>query len=136
MSRAQRFRIALEARKNGSSVNEACKKSGISRSSYFRWQNMLKEYRRDIGGEKSLDWTFENLDEALAPRSKRPKKLARKTSQYKRDKILEEAKSGGHNSGLSVAVSLRKEGIAISTKTVISVLREEGFYSDLKKGKL
>src|SRR5690554_5367318 len=112
LSRSQRFRIALESRKNGNSVDEACKMSGISRSSYFRWQNMLKEYCQDRGGDESLDWAFDNLDVVLAPRSKRPKNLARKIGQEKIDKILEEARSGGHRSGLSVANSLRKKGMA------------------------
>jgi len=97
---------------------------------------MLKQYCQDRGGDESLDWAFDNLDLVLAPRSKRPKNLARKIGQEKIDKILEEARSGGHRSGLSVANSLRKKGMAISTKKVISVLREEGVYSDLKKGTL
>ena len=96
----------------------------------------LKEYRREVGGEKSLEWAFENLDRALAPRSKRPKKLARKISKDKREKVLEEAKSGRHSSGLSVANALKKNGLAISPKKVISILREEDVYSDLKKGTL
>ena len=136
VDRAQKFRIAFEARRNGSSVDEACKKAGISRSSYFRWQNMLKEYCQDVGGEESLNWAFDNLHMALSPRSKRPKNLARKIDQDKRDKILEVAKSGNHSSGLSVANALKEEGMAISVKKVISVLREEGIYSDLKKGML
>src|SRR5690554_4957649 len=107
MSRADKFRIALEARSNGSSVDDACRVSGISRSSYFRWQNMLKNHCESNRLEESLDCALEHLDEALAPRSKRPKNLARKISQIKRDEIVQEAKSGRHNSGLSVTNALR-----------------------------
>ncbi|WP_016915081.1 hypothetical protein [Vreelandella stevensii] len=97
---------------------------------------MLKDFFSNSEEEQSLEEVFESLEIALAPRSKRPKKLARKIGQDKRDNILEEARSGDHSSGLSVANSLREKGMAISTKKVISVLREEGVYSDLKKGTL
>ena len=136
LGRHIKFRIALDEVSNGSTVDSACKKADISRSSYFRYKNMLKDFFSNSEEEQSLEEVFESLEIALAPRSKRPKKLARKIGQDKRDNILEEARSGDHSSGLSVANSLREKGMAISTKKVISVLREEGVYSDLKKGTL
>lgn len=95
---------------------------------------MLKDFFSNSEEEQSLEEVFESLEIALAPRSKRPKKLARKIDKQKRDQIIEEAQSGRHRSGWSVVNSLRGKGINISDKIVISVLREEGIYNDLKKG--
>lgn len=134
LGRHIKFRIALDEVSNGSTVDSACKKAGISRSSYFRYKNMLKDFFNNSEEEQSLEEVFESLEIALAPRSKRPKKLARKIDKQKRDQIIEEAQSGRHRSGWSVANSLRGKGINISDKIVISVLREEGIYNDLKKG--
>lgn len=134
LGRHIKFRIALDEVSNGSTVDSACKKAGISRSSYFRYKNMLKDFFSNSEEEQSLEEVFESLEIALAPRSKRPKKLARKIDKQKRDQIIEEAQSGRHRSGWSVVNSLRGKGINISDKIVISVLREEGIYNDLKKG--
>src|SRR5690554_4527759 len=74
----------------GHSVLDACKKVGIHHSQYYRWKK-LAEAEADGDGS------------AWKPRSKRPKRLARKTSDSIRERVICLARSGSHRSANSIA---------------------------------
>lgn len=102
-------------RKEGFTATNACSQVGVSRSQYYRW---LAEYRKVLKGDIN----------AMQPKSRRPKRLARQTSSSMRQQVLQLARSRKFSSANAISNKLREQGYKITTKTVISILEGEGLY--------
>jgi len=97
-------------------VLEACQVAGVHHSQYYRWKK-LEDAEAD--GDVNA-WT---------PRSKRPKRLARKTPDSVRERVVSLARSGDFRSANSIAKTVSDEiGRCIHAATVISILEKEGLY--------
>lgn len=95
---------------------DACKEVGIHHSQYYRWKKLA-----DAEADGDVN--------AWKPRSKRPKRLARKTPDNIRDKVVRLARSGNFKSANSIAKAMKEEtGCSIHAATVISILESEGLY--------
>lgn len=105
----------FELQAAGFTIQAACRKAGISRSQYYRW---CLDYRRVLKGEKA----------ALEPKSRRPKRLARKTPEHLCRSVIELATSGQFLSAHAIAQELLGCGSKITTKTVIAILERENLY--------
>lgn len=116
---SRRLRILFQIgrlRSEGCTVMEACAKAGVHHSQYYRWKKMEEA---EAKGNK----------EAWKPKSKRPKRLARKTPDGIREQIINLARSGRYRSGNAIAKVMSEElGRPIHAATVIDILVREGLY--------
>jgi|GEM_PF-3420307 len=102
-------------------VLEACEEVGIHPSQYYRWKKLADA---EEAGDQN----------AWKPKSKRPKKLARQTPDFVRDKIVSLASSARFRSANGIAQAVRNElGNRIHTATVIKILEEEGLYGVIEE---
>ena len=97
-------------------VLDACKEVGIHHSQYYRWKKLADaEADGDVNAWKA--------------RSKRPNRLARKTPDNIREKIVSLARSGHYRSANAIAKVMSKElGRSIHAATVIDILECYGLY--------
>jgi len=112
----------VKGRRSGRSIEDACEDQGINKSQYFRWKNAF-----ELEGPSGL-----------APKSRRPKTLARKLPSKMRKLIIEDAKSGQFQSPAEITRNLKSRGFKISNKTVGKTLTSAGMYGfiyDPKTGK-
>lgn len=97
-------------------VLDACKEVGIHHSQYYRWKKLQDA---EAKGDK----------DAWKRKSRRPKRLARKTPEPVRERILAMARSGHYRSANAVAKAMSEElGRSIYVATVIDILESEGLY--------
>ncbi|MEA1080857.1 transposase [Marinobacter qingdaonensis] len=97
-------------------VLEACQVAGVHHSQYYRWKKLEEA---EASGDR----------DAWKPRSKRPKRLARKTPESVRERVVSLARSGDFGSANSIAKTISAEiGRSIHAATVISILEKEGLY--------
>lgn len=97
-------------------VMDACKEVGVHHSQYYRWKRLEDA---EAKGDK----------DAWKPKSRRPKRLARKTPETVRKRILTLARSGHYRSANAVAKAMSEElERSIHAATVIDILEREGLY--------
>mgnify|MGYP001242534145 CR=1 FL=1 len=110
----------LKARHDGSKVVDACRAQGIHHSTFYRWMARLKNT-----GDKHL--------EALRPKSRRPKRLARQTPQSVRNEVIALARKGEFKSANAITTYLRKKkSFSITCATTIMILEDAGLYGYIK----
>lgn len=106
----------LQSRNEGSNVADACQSQGIHPSTFYRWM-------------ERLNGTGERYREALAPRSRRPKTLARETPQSLREQVIALATSGEFSSARAITEHLRRtNNVTITCSTTIKLLEQAGLY--------
>lgn len=66
--------------------------------------------------------------DALEPRSRRPKKLARQTPKPVQDRVIALARTREFTSAHAIAKRLREQGEKITASSVIQILEREGLY--------
>ncbi|MGR2740720.1 transposase [Billgrantia sp. Q4P2] len=102
--------------RSGLSMRQACLKVGIHPNQFQKWKVQLEAYKN---GDSA----------ALEEKSKRPKKLARKTSEEDVQIIINLARSGLYNSAHAITQeAIKILGRPITTGTVIRILEESGDY--------
>lgn len=98
------------------SVMDACKEVGVHHSQYYRWKKLEDDESK---GDK----------DAWKRKSRRPKRLARKTPEIVCERILTLARSGRYQSANAIAKAMSEElGRSIHAATVIDMLEREGLY--------
>ncbi len=101
-------------------VLDACKEVGIHHSQYYRWKKLQDA---EAKGDK----------DAWKQKSRRPKRLARKTPDYVRERIIAMARSGHYRSANAVAKAMSEElGRSMHAATVIDILESEGLYGKIE----
>ncbi|WP_089686853.1 transposase [Billgrantia gudaonensis] len=102
--------------RSGQSIRQACRGVGIHPNQFHRWKDQLEAYRK---GDSA----------ALEAKSKRPKSLARKTSDEDAQIIINLARSGAYRSAHAITQEAKVIlGRPITTGTVIKILIESGDY--------
>ncbi|MBV2131857.1 transposase [Pseudomonas sp. MAP12] len=104
--------VALED--EGLNTAEACVRLGLSRANFYRWRGLIAETIKGGAGK-------------IAPKSKRPKILARQTPNEFKNRIVEMALSGIFKSANAISKELHNERV-IHPGTVIKILEEAGLY--------
>jgi len=101
-------------------ILDACKEVGVHPSQYYRWKKLQDA---EAKGDK----------DAWKGKSRRPKRLARKTPEPVCDRILTLARSGHYRSANAVAKAMSEElGRFIHDATVINILESEGLYGTIE----
>lgn len=113
-SRAEKQQIIdkVDELRDWETIEDICKGLSVDKGQYHRWKKQCK-----LGGLAALE-----------PKSRRPKKLARKLSPKTEKLIKEKARSGKFKSPAEVARNLKSGGYPISNKTVGEVLASAGMY--------
>lgn len=102
--------------RSGRSIRQACLGVGIHPNQFHKWKGQLEDY-------KNGDST------ALEEKSKRPKTLARKTSDEDAQIIINLARSGAYSSANAITQEAKNIlGRSITTGTVIKILEASGDY--------
>ena len=104
----RRVRVMEHAR--STSVSEACRTFGVSRTTFYRWQ-----HRVEVGGV-----------EALMPKGRRPPAMPNQTPAWVVDELLAEAVVRPTLGARRYAHDLGKRGFAISPSGVQKILNRHG----------
>lgn len=102
------------------SVDSACEKYGISRTSYYRWLKKARD-NPEIDQERKIPTA-----------SRAPKNNAKSLPIDVQEKILDMARSGNYENPRQIARELEKQNIKVSDNTVRNHLEKNGLYK-LKK---
>ncbi|WP_445001183.1 hypothetical protein [Halomonas mongoliensis] len=100
-------------------LDAICESCGVSQSNYRRWKDILDDHP-------------EYHQEGIIPtQSRRPKRLARQTTEATKQRVIAEASKPHHTSANSITEKLKSEGVAIGKGTVIEILKEAGLYGTI-----